>query len=332
MTSTSKAGKWYLIQNPILFQGVGKLRDYFEGWYFKVVDPAQDLAVAFIPGIAKDRLSGSHCFIQILDGVACKSYYHAYELDAFKAAPRELELKVGPHFFSEKRIHVQTEDIQADLTFEGWNKLPKRWLRPGIMGWYSYVPFMQCYHGVGSMHHRIQGTLRIGNRSWVLKNASGYVEKDWGRSFPKSWIWTQCNTFEGKPGLSVFASVAHIPWLGSYFIGFLALIHFENRTIILATYNGAKKNVELLEDGVNLQFKRGNQHLCIQVKQAPGADLRSPITGEMRGKVNESLQAKMDVSFWNGSTLVVQDQGSYSGLEVAGPVEILCDPDTEKWN
>ena len=54
--------------NPDQFQGVGKSKRYFEGWYFKVVNADQTAAFAIIPGIAMDEEGHRQAFIQVLDG------------------------------------------------------------------------------------------------------------------------------------------------------------------------------------------------------------------------------------------------------------------------
>ena len=55
--------------NPEIFQGPGQSSNYFEGWYFKVVNASQNRAFAFIPGIALDKNGQGHAFIQVLDGI-----------------------------------------------------------------------------------------------------------------------------------------------------------------------------------------------------------------------------------------------------------------------
>jgi hypothetical protein len=38
---------------------------------------------------------------------------------------------------------------QGDVRFTDTQPWPKMLGAPGIMGWYSFVPFMECKHGVG---------------------------------------------------------------------------------------------------------------------------------------------------------------------------------------
>jgi hypothetical protein len=63
------------------------------------------------------------------------------------------------------------------------------------MGWYSYVPFMECYHGLISIDHKLQGSLQINGQEIDFTEGKGYAEKDWGTSFPEGYVWMQSNHF-----------------------------------------------------------------------------------------------------------------------------------------
>lgn len=316
-----KTSRWHLLQNPTLYQGWSKSKNYFEGWYFKIVDPGQNLAFALIPGISKS--SDAHAFIQFIDGVQCRSEYHRFDINTFIAQPDNFHITIDGHIFSEDRISVKLESLDIQLTQSPYAKLESSILRPGIMGWYSYMPFMQCYHGLVSMDHRVTGKLRLGTESFALNNAKCYVEKDWGVSFPKAWIWNQCNSFINNDTLSIFASVAHIPWLGSHFIGFIAAIYFEGRIEVFATYNHSKRKTIVNGNHVTMIFEKGQKVLEIESVKEEGADLKSPLNGEMVSKVNESLLATMNVRYSEKGMTQIEDSGSYAGMELAGPVEIL---------
>lgn len=41
--------------NPEIFQEKFKIKNYFEGWYYKIVDKKETNSFAFIPGIAYDK-------------------------------------------------------------------------------------------------------------------------------------------------------------------------------------------------------------------------------------------------------------------------------------
>ena len=76
--------------------------------------------------------------------------------------------------------------ITGSISYTSLDRYPYSWFNPGIMGWYSFVPFMECKHGVVSMFHSLKGGLQIGDRYVDFNDGTGYIEKDWGRSFPES--------------------------------------------------------------------------------------------------------------------------------------------------
>ena len=124
------------------------------------------------------------------------------------------------------------------------------------------------------------------------------------------------------------ASVAHIPWLGRYFPGFIVVLLADGVEYRFATYNGSKMKCSVLADRVVMEFKRKDLHLSLHAFRGPTAVLRSPITGQMTGKVNESLQATVEVVLTKSGTKIWSSTGSTAGLEVAGDTTIL---ESETW-
>ena len=314
---------WFNIQNPEIYQGGKRSKKYFEGWYYKNVHQSGKHAFALIPGVSIESKKERHAFIQLMDGTGGKSHYYEFPYEDFTADNHILEVRIGDNYFSESKIEVNLPDIKGVLSISNLTPLINSTFNPGIMGWYSFTPMMQCYHGIVSMHHRINGTLTHDGNTWDYNNGIGYIEKDWGTSFPKCWFWTQCNTFESEEKVSVFASVAHIPWMGDYFIGYIAAIQVEDKLYRFATYNGAKFKTRLDGDSLYLEFKKGQMVLSVKATKGIGADLKSPISGKMTGKVNESLQATMEIQLKDGNTILLETTGRNAGLEVAGEYDVL---------
>lgn len=314
---------WYNIQHPSIYQGSRRKKNYFEGWYYKIVHQSGEHAFALIPGVSIESSQKKHAFIQLMDGTGGKSHYYEFPFERFQANATKLEVQIGGNYFSETEVNVDLPDIKGKLKIEDVTPLQRTLLNPGIMGWYSFTPMMQCYHGIVSMHHRLNGRIEHDGKLWNYENGIGYIEKDWGTSFPKCWFWTQCNTFECDEKVSVFASVAHIPWMGNYFIGYIAAIQVGDSLYRFATYNGAKFKTRLDGDSLYITFKRGKMELSIKSTKGIGADLKSPISGKMTGKVNESLQASMEVRLTLNEKILVETHGRNAGLEVAGEFDVL---------
>ncbi len=314
------------LYNPVLFQGKGKSKRYFEGWYIKLVAPGGSHALAIIPGISIDKLGNKNAFIQLLDGKGLKSYYEVFPFESFHYADKIFEINIGDNFFSNDKIILNLPMLKGTIHMEHHKPWPSKLLSPGVMGWFSFMPFMQCYHGVVSMHHHLMGTLQYNNKNILFDYGNGYMEKDWGRSFPQTWIWTQCNNYNTEVATSAMVSIAKIPWLGKYFIGHLGGFQLDDELYRYATYTGAKFNVKIIDKQVHLHLWDKNSSLEIIATSGDGAHLYSPLNGNMTGKVNESLLATHELCFNDfNKNIRIEAKGHSAGLEVAGPVNIILE-------
>jgi tocopherol cyclase len=309
--------------HPDEYHGWGRAHRYFEGWYFKVVSADERHALAFIPGISMGERGERHAFVQVMDGKACRAAYHRFSAADFRPSERSFEVFVGENFFSAEKITLDLPDIKGEIRFRDTTPWPKMLGAPGIMGWYSFVPFMECNHGVVSLHHHLAGNLDFEGARCTFDGGKGYIEKDWGRSFPRAYVWMQTNHFDTHDRASLMASVAHIPWVGSHFIGFISGFWLDGRLFKFATYTGARKSLKISEKNVEFVLKNPRTELRILAAQAPGTTLRSPLSGEMTGKIQESLQASLQVELLENGRRIFEGRGRNAGLEVAGEVEVL---------
>lgn len=194
------------------------------------------------------------------------------------------------------------------------------WMR-GVMGWYGYVPFMETYHGLLSLDHRVDGVVKINDSSLLFQNAKGYIEKDWGTSFPSAWIWMQGNCFK-EPKTSIMISTAVIPWLGSSFIGHLAIILHEGKLINLSTYAGGKiSSLSKKANRVMITIESRTYKLEVEASQGKAVDLKSPEKGVMTGKTVESLSSHINLKLSDKktNTLVYTGETFGAGLEIMDP-------------
>jgi hypothetical protein len=315
--------KLHAFFNPEQFQGWGKKKKYFEGWYFKVVDASEQRAFAFIPGIAMDESGHQQAFIQVLDGKKKTAAYHRFDPQIFNPQPRTFYLNIGANSFSESHLTLDLPDIKGTLRFDGNIGWPKPFYSPGIMGPYAFAPFLECYHGIVSMDHRISGELLMNGESVSFEQGRGYIEKDWGRSFPSAYCWLQTNHFS-VPGISLKASVAKIPWIRNSFTGFIAGIWLGDRLIRFTTYNGtALRKCMITEQALELVMENKHYRLEIGSTRDLATALASPILGLMDGRIEESMTALTTVKLFDkkAGTVLFQDNGRNTGLEVAGAVK-----------
>jgi hypothetical protein len=309
---------------PAVYQGRRNPENYFEGWYFKLVDAAGKEIWSVIPGIS---FSGdSHSFVQVIHANSGKSWYIRYEPGAFSFSRNRFSIGVGPSTFSPEKmvLDLETADLKmrGTIHLEGLHPFPSRIMAPGIMGWYSYVPFMECYHGVVSMQHRIGGALRINGKDLPFDGGKGYIEKDWGRSMPSDWIWVQTNHFREDAGASFMLSVARIPWRKSYFPGFLSFLLVEGKLYRFATYNrSAIHEIRVTEKDVRIDLSGRKHRLKVRVMRMEGGVLKAPRHGNMDREITESVVSSLnlELSDKNGRVLF-RGKGQYAGLEIVGDV------------
>ena len=314
--------------NPDMYHGWGRESRFFEGWYFKLVDPSEQYAFAVIPGISKGFDGYRHSFVQVMDGKRCEAYYHDFPIDAFQSSGRDFDIRVAQNSFSSGRLELDLPQLKGSVRFRDLYPWPKMLGAPGVMGWYSFVPFMECYHGVVSMDHTIEGSMEVFGKEVDFSGGKGYMEKDWGRSFPGAWVWMQTNHFDATQRVSLMASVAVIPWLRSSFIGYIVGFLLGDKLYRFATYTGAEMKAGLGAHEVHLSFRDKKNRLEITAFQSGTAELVAPISGNMTGKVNESMQSRVEVRLFERDSLIFEGSGRNAGLEVAGNAARLL---TEKW-
>jgi hypothetical protein len=326
------------IWNPELYHGNNIRGDFFEGWYFKNVNYSGTNIISVIPGVFKSRdKSKEHAFIQFIDGITTETHYVRFDISEFRSSNKNFDIAIGKNRFSTKEVYINIdrEDFRAygTLKFDTVNPWPVRAFSPGAMGWYGFIPFMECNHGVLSLDHRVEGKLFVKNKVFIIARGRGYIEKDWGKSFPSSYIWMQSNNFT-TPNTSFMASVARIPWLGGSFKGILMGLFLNNKLYRFASYTGAKIDYLLIDDKI-VEFRVYDKHytLHVKVKRGTGGHLIAPYERNMLERVTESLNSEIELKFYRytgrASELVYSDIGKYAGLEVTGDVNYLTVPYTE---
>jgi len=320
------------IWNPEIFQGQNKKKEYFEGWYFKSVSKDEQTAYAIIVGVSITKISkNSHAFIMLMDARNQVLHYFSYPLSEFWANKSKFEIKIGNNFFSLNQMVLNIDDgktsIQAELKFENIVPWPVKIFSPGAMGFFAFIPFLECYHGVLSFNHQIKGYVNINNNQINFTGGKGYIEKDWGSSMPSSWIWMQTNHFDEEE-ISLFGSIAKIPWLGSYFTGYIFGLVYGGKIYKFTTYNRAKmERLDVTDTDIEISISDKHHILQISALRTEGVDLPAPKLGEMTSKVNESLRSKINIKLFekqkDTNKLLYQGTGRNAGLEFVGDLQEL---------
>ncbi|MCF7832381.1 MAG: hypothetical protein K9N05_02240 [Candidatus Marinimicrobia bacterium] len=313
------------LSNPPVFQGSLKKRSYFEGWYIKCLSDDLLTSVAFIPGISLGK--DSHAFIQINTSEQATEYIK-FPLEDFHYETDHFAVAIGGSYFSDRGVHLDLKrpdiSLHGDLIFENIHPFPSHFLAPGIMGAFTYIPFMECYHGVVSMRHKVRGVLTINGAEYGFENGIGYIEKDWGRSFPESWIWMQANPFQDSDA-SFMLSVAKIPWMGMHFTGVIGFLNYDNEVHRFATYLGDQiAQLDQHDRGVDVLIKNKKHQLRLHAEPGEGGGLIAPVNGEMTRSMKESLNSTLHVELKDKKgKILFSDTSHIAGLEISGEILTL---------
>lgn len=316
--------------HPEVFQGNRKKKSYFEGWYFKMVSSDGSSILSVIPGIAlSPDGSEKHAFIQVIDGKTARTDYFAFPIEEFAFSRKEFAVRIGRNYFSAERLfldlHTDSASISGEIRMTEPVTLPSRkFLNSGIMGWYRFVPFMQCYHGVVSISHQLSGVIVKDGLKHDFGNGKGYIEKDWGSSMPSAWIWMQSNNFVSHDA-SFMLSVANIPWLGRSFTGFLGFCYFNGTIHRFATYTRATLEIgQQSEDTLKILIRDRKLVYEISAVRSQAGLLKAPVKGSMDRRIPESIDARLKLIVRdNTGKIVLNDSTSIAGLEIVGDQQIL---------
>lgn len=269
-----------------------KDKKYFEGWYYK--HTTNEYTFSIIPGISKNK-KDPHAFIQIIENITNNSHYYKYPIEQFKYDNETFQ--IGNNFFKENRIIININNkIKADLKYFNITPLESTKLNPTIMGPFHYLK-MQCNHSIISLNHTITGTFSIEQKNIDLTNARGYIEKDYGSSFPKNYTWIQAN----NKNTSLFFAIANIPLIFN-FQGYIAVLLYNDKQYKFTTYNLSKINIK--ENTYIL--KKGIYTLIIEIFPKNKYKLISPKLGEMNDYIYESLNTITHITLYKKKKIIIK--------------------------
>lgn len=304
----------FLLNHPGVFQGERKLlhsTNYFEGWYFKCTNGKD--TISFIPGIHIENNKKS-AFLQIITKET--SYFIPYSFEEFTFTYEPFSIAIGNNTFSLTSIHlsIATADVSltGSLAFSHSLSLEKKFLSPNIMGPFSFLPFMECNHAILSMKNTINGFLQLNKTSYTFKKGAGYIEKDWGCSFPKTYEWLQGNCFQHTDA-SFFFSIADIPFKSFRFDGFICVLTVAGKEYRFTTYNGAHL------EKINPYFfilRKNRLKLEIRVEGNHFFALQAPKNGSMEQTIKESVDSNIHLQLYRNNTLLMDDFSTNCGLEI----------------
>lgn len=280
-------------------------KQYFEGWYVRVMDEANDFNTAYIFALTKSK-DDPHAFIQIFDGVKKVNRYERFMLDTFQTEGDTVTI-------ADNRLSLEGMQIALDgykAAFEFTNHAPLN-VR-SAMGFLSKLP-LECYQEVVSQTYDVNG--RVDTKEGMINiQGVGYMEKTYGRRFPKQWFWLQANRFTDDVQLTLAGG--SVPTLFFKPFGFFCLIHVQGKPYVFGTYNRAKITMSRHEESVIFHLKRRHISAVIEATIADPTCLVGPSDGGVMDlDVYETLSSQVALKLYDNNQLL------YKGTSLSGGFE-----------
>lgn len=321
------------VRNPDVYHGNNKITNFFEGWYYKLVQPGTGHTYCFIPGVfISTNKEHSHSFIQVLKGQEGNFKYLRFNHDDFSASKSEFNFKIGKSSFSLSELNLnindQNEKIIGTLNFHHIIKWPDSLINPGSMGFYNYLSFMQCYSQVCAIDGDITGKLIINGETIDFTGGKVYIEKNWGEAFPYSYIWVQGNSFyEGNGAVTCSIGRVPLPFPFKSFTGFLIGLYIEGRFYKFTTINRSVLSINCESERLVLET-HNNKHLIKIVaayKKETFMNLNAPRDDNMIPIASETLQGNLNITLYDRKKRsIIFNDCTLGGIEFSGDYINLC--------
>lgn len=293
--------------NDFSYKGLRKIKNYFEGWYLKVVDDKSNTIYAVIFGISLYE-KDPHSFIQIISNDNTESYYYRFDINDFYCNRESVRIKDNILGVHELRLNVGT--FEFDLSIKPTVELKPYGMTNSAMGCFKLLPLC-TYHEIIFMNAKVEGIAKTSDISKEF-HGSAYMEKNWGTKFPCQWLWIQSNHFENN-NASLTLAVADI---FSNKKGFFCILNVDGEELRFATYNLFKIDIKQDDDQIKVIIDKGNVSLIITANKEDGPTIIGPTKkGQMKKEIEESLSSSITVHLYKDSKLIFSDKATNVSIE-----------------
>ena len=282
-----------------VFRKKDSKQPYFEGYYFKFINEEKEIVI-LISGISispKEKYS----FIQIASSHSKDVVLYKFPLTDLTLSKDAFDFRIGKNEFSQNRIILNLDKISAEIQITNnvnWNR---SFMNPNIMGFLSYIPKVECKHDIITVQSEISGFIKLDEHKILFNKGDGYIEKNWGSSFPKKYIWLHANQFDNRQ-LSLQFALAKPKWFffrPEVYIGYIMtgeLIHF-------GTHRFSLVSVEKNDDSTLITIKKIKYHITIKIKHKAPVNLIGPTNGILKNKIAEYLDSSIELVVIKNNTL-----------------------------
>ncbi len=178
-------------------------RDWFEWWYFKVVDPQTGSAYFFTYGVINPwdvtKVSAkAAAIVQVGDFSRKVLLTQEFPLQDFQASYDKTDVQIADNHATDRHIQGHlTEPSGQELAWDF--DIEKVW-GFNAMGWAMGVAeISDIYWYPAQAAATMTGWIKSGGQVIHFDHAPAYQDRNWGRGFPEWWTWLTANGFKNNP-------------------------------------------------------------------------------------------------------------------------------------
>jgi hypothetical protein len=313
---------------------------WYEGWYIRVTDPS---------GFSFGTISTSHTpkFQRLRDSSVLPGYVAFLYKEPKDTATKSVE-------FYPERTHVAVEEEHFTWTADGfgnlsdravdfkfpqgeevsitfgdrkpWSEMHSDW---GPAGPATFIPFAPMFWYVDSIGTPVKYRVKVKGGRVYEGQGYAHVEKNWGRIFPRAWMWLQAVA----PANDAYVALAGGPLgikpaeLTTFFIGYKTKnIDIEIRPDKLARYDTV---INAKEGYFRIDARTLRDRIVIESEADPASfapvSIPTPRGYEPNGGV-ESFSAVIKVSAYRDGTLLEERRFANGALEFGADYQESRDP------
>ncbi len=281
-------------------------RNFFEGYFIKCCN--KDEQIAIIPAFTADSCGEVTANIQIL--TKGKSYYKVFTTKDFDVEPNCFSVQIDKNTFNKNGVVLDFETngniVKGQLSFGTFNPIKQTLYAPSIMGPFSYLKFLECYHFVLSTSHLVSGEITINDKVYKFDNDRCYIEGDYGRSFPTEWFYAQGNCFNSSASFMISIAKLKNPKM----VGNLGFIRDKKSglDLVLGSYYLTKiHDFSKTPTGHKVTIHHKDYTIYLETDVQSKEKLLAPQQGKLNTVINEATEGTATLKVYKRDKLIFSD-------------------------
>ena len=316
--------------------GANPLKQFFEGWYLRLTTQSQG-SIALIFHVFDEHTSRQSSRQGVGMQVITPSgstFVESSDLSMFRGDAHNLEIRnyfpsTQDYFrLTENRVSGRTSTgqgpIMADFDIDLFPKVG--WGGSGdsrqysTAGWLAAFPIFEPHYQVLISKGTAMGSMTVTSSAdgkkveYDFTDATIYLEKNWGGSFPSRWWWIQCNTFESDLCVTSTGAERRLPLLNQQEEVALVALHWNGEFLPFPTVDWEVEWGKWKVSGEYDQYSVQLEGTCRDI----GLPVKCPTDSGMEEIALETFKGELRVVLFKNGVKVLDEYSIEACLEVGG--------------